>query len=506
MYGILKVSSENEEEYELRRGYHCSLCNYVARNYGNVNRFHVSNDSVFLSLLLASQMPREHHVNDSKCNLWSTVNEPDAIFDYVSAVSLMIGKVKVLDAYYDSQSRLPSILLSLQNRCYTQAQNRLSYFGFDPNMFERQVIEQHGLEQKQGDVSYEKLCVPTSTVVSSIFKHTAALSGMFENQEVLSEIGSDVGALLYLLDSYTDVEEDRANGRFNPLLACEYNKSGNIGALKKVPESMIDFCRERLSRIESNCERLSLRRYGSQIIRTLTVVLRERVERIILSPESPESYPGVISENLSLSASLLASPMLVSQGDFDGCCTLCSCDAFAQEASDAIVKEILNRGVQGGAAVLVGGGASILLSRYLKRQKLRTRAHDQQRAGIPTTPPVTSVTEPDATTTDIPTTGPTTSPEVPVTEPGATTTDIQTTGPTTPQVTSVTEPGDTTTDIPSTGPTTPQVTSVTESGATSVTEVSATSTSQVQTRESRMQRIRELQEEIARLTQGDAGK
>ncbi|MFJ4658634.1 DUF5685 family protein [Nocardia sp. NPDC088792] len=65
----------------------------------------------------------------------------------------------------------------------------------------------------------DALTGPTQLCAAELFAHTAILAGRPENADALREAGRHFGRIAHLADAIEDLHDDRAHGRFNPLLA-----------------------------------------------------------------------------------------------------------------------------------------------------------------------------------------------------------------------------------------------------------------------------------------------
>jgi len=54
--------------------------------------------------------------------------------------------------------------------------------------------------------------------VSKVFAHMAIVSDQLSNLEVMEKMGINVGRIVYITDSYLDLEKDLERGTFNPLI------------------------------------------------------------------------------------------------------------------------------------------------------------------------------------------------------------------------------------------------------------------------------------------------
>jgi hypothetical protein len=95
-----------------------------------------------------------------------------------------------------------------------------SRIGFDTAVLLDAVAQQPSIESGLGiGGSVLTATEPTETATAAAFAHTAVLSGRPGNAPALSEAGRMFGRIAHLVDAVEDLDEDKAAGAWNPLLA-----------------------------------------------------------------------------------------------------------------------------------------------------------------------------------------------------------------------------------------------------------------------------------------------
>jgi hypothetical protein len=89
--------------------------------------------------------------------------------------------------------------------------------GFDPSALLAVPARQHAVEHAAGTVTLEDATAPTADAVAAAFAHTAVLAGRPGNTEPLAVAGTAFGRLAHLLDALDDLDDDRRDGRWNPV-------------------------------------------------------------------------------------------------------------------------------------------------------------------------------------------------------------------------------------------------------------------------------------------------
>ena len=196
----------------------CGLCHALGDSYGLLARWLTSHEMILLNMLTRAQRETVAPAVIRRCplNPMLTVStNQDNASQFAAAVAVGLAKVSVADDVQDSGGRdliaqLASQMLKRANRTALQT---LENLGFDTEtlltLSERQTIVEN--DDTQEPVS------PSAITSANLFAMTAHLAGNPENEEVLSVIGANYGAYLYLIDAYRDYPRDIVKGDFNPL-------------------------------------------------------------------------------------------------------------------------------------------------------------------------------------------------------------------------------------------------------------------------------------------------
>jgi hypothetical protein len=99
----VSLSCRNEADRRVKRAHQCTLCNYLAEQYGNHARLYTTNEAVFLYTLLDAQMEDKERIVSTNCRLFGNKSKPSYALEYASAIAVMLGYSRILDSYYDEQ-------------------------------------------------------------------------------------------------------------------------------------------------------------------------------------------------------------------------------------------------------------------------------------------------------------------------------------------------------------------------------------------------------------------
>ncbi|GAB2522712.1 hypothetical protein GCM10027167_27110 [Nocardia heshunensis] len=137
-----------------------------------------------------------------------------------ATASLLLGAAKIRDHVEDGDAhrmaRRP--LTRVSTRWHARARDAAAPLGLDVEPLIAAIESQLRLENSPTS-TLDELTGPTQLCAGELFAHTAILADRPENADALREAGWHFGRIAHLADALEDLESDRAQGHFNPLLA-----------------------------------------------------------------------------------------------------------------------------------------------------------------------------------------------------------------------------------------------------------------------------------------------
>ncbi|HYF64269.1 MAG TPA: DUF5685 family protein, partial [Herpetosiphonaceae bacterium] len=243
MFGVLRgcspqLSPASHQEWW---GHICGLCLALRDQAGQASRITTNFDAAALSVLYAAQRAEAGEQRSSVCPLrgmrrLDVVAGDDAGARYAAAVSLLMASTRIRDSVSDGDGwvgRVPRLAGLVARRWDSQAARIAAESGFDPGLIRAQTAAQLEVERIEG-ADFSVYAAPTEAAAGAAFRHTAILAGQPGNAAALEEIGRMYGRMMLLLDSYADLKEDAAQGRFNALAACP------AGEVKRYAQGVFD--------------------------------------------------------------------------------------------------------------------------------------------------------------------------------------------------------------------------------------------------------------------------
>ena len=209
--GELKV-----RELDAYQGVYCGLCHTLGRRYGFLPRLLLSYDFAFLAMVLAGPegsvaLERRRCVACPVRGKRVCPARPE--LDTAADASVILTYWKLRDSVADRSffRGLPARLLSILLRPAYRKAARLR-----PD-FDRQTVsclEELRTLEEEGSPSLDR----TADTFARILAGAAPDTGDTVRDRALGQLLYHVGRWIYLVDAWDDLEEDRAAGRYNPLL------------------------------------------------------------------------------------------------------------------------------------------------------------------------------------------------------------------------------------------------------------------------------------------------
>jgi len=226
MFGLLKHKKLNEEEYSDFRLNYCGTCKTIGKLYGHKERVLLNFDVVFLSELLAAVNNRKEDFNYIKPYTCLTLPKKDEqipqFLKYAASVNILLGHYKIIDNVHDSKHKynIWSLMQYFGNSNFKKAEKYLAKQNLPIEFIDNEIQEQFKREkQKISFANYQDTfryyCNQTAKITGVVFEHGVASFNDQQLSKSFSEIGTNFGEMVYLIDAIDDYEKDKKNGKFN---------------------------------------------------------------------------------------------------------------------------------------------------------------------------------------------------------------------------------------------------------------------------------------------------
>lgn len=227
MLGYIKPNKPElkVKELEVYKGYYCSLCKALGKEYGVTSRFLLSYDvTFFLILILALEEDYNPYFKKSRCpfnpakrcNYCLTENNE---FKYCAALSIIISYYKIKDNLSDDgffhklKYYFVYPLISMKHK------KAMKEFPDIERIISSSISEQETLEKAKCS-SVDIVANPTAKALSQCFE---AFGSDESEKKVLNRFGYCVGRFSYLCDAFDDYESDKKHGGYNVFLLDGYD-------------------------------------------------------------------------------------------------------------------------------------------------------------------------------------------------------------------------------------------------------------------------------------------
>ncbi len=215
MFGYI-VANEPElkiGEYRLYRSYYCGLCRDLRDSYGGIGQLTLSYDTTFLSFLLTSLYePADEAQGQTRCIAHPFEDHPtrrNEFTRYCADITVLLSYYAALDDWKDERSvkklAASRLLRSGRDRAAERWKEKAE-------AAERQLALLHRYEE-EGSSDLDAVSGAFGELMAEFF---VCRKDIWE--PTLRRMGFYLGKFIYLLDAYDDLEEDRKNGSYNPLL------------------------------------------------------------------------------------------------------------------------------------------------------------------------------------------------------------------------------------------------------------------------------------------------
>lgn len=227
MFGIIRPC-RNRMGAELRSAWlaHlCGMCLSLRDEHGHLSRVVTNYDGLLISAMVEAQSGLSRR-SAGPCALRGMKSADVAIGSgarLAASVSLVLASLKIDDHVDDGDGLAGKVGWAgraVARRWAAKGLGTASDLGFDASVMVDAVRRQPEIEAAAGlGSSVLVVTEPTETATGFAVAQTAIIAGKPQNVEPLREVGRLFGRVAHLIDGAEDLEEDRASGAWNPLLA-----------------------------------------------------------------------------------------------------------------------------------------------------------------------------------------------------------------------------------------------------------------------------------------------
>lgn len=249
MFGYVKINKMDLtfREYEYYKSYYCGLCKTLKKNHGEVSRFSLNYDITFLIVLLSAIYNPESEITEEVCianPIKKKKVQKNEITEYAAAMNVLLAYFKLKDNVKDERRIKDKIAYNMYKGSLKDTKNKYKYKAeyIEKCLYELEVLE------AEDSIDLDDVSNTFGKLMGEIFAYKKD-----EYEEILRNIGFNIGKYVYILDAYEDLPEDIEKNRYNPFK--EYKPKSE--ELKKKVDRIISMSLGILGR---NIDMLNLKR------------------------------------------------------------------------------------------------------------------------------------------------------------------------------------------------------------------------------------------------------
>lgn len=256
MFGYVRIYKPELKikDYEIYKGFYCSLCKELGKNYGLPARMVLNYDFTFLALLQSALSENCPGFKKSRCTFNPTkkcLKCSNEALKTAAAGAVIISYYKAIDNIADEKT-VKKILAFfgkvLLKRAWKKA--RKNYPKID-SIIKETMTRQFKLE-KENCKSIDMAAEPTANAMSIIFGEIS------ENNSDLKRLGYCLGKYIYTIDAAADLADDYKRNRYNPYIT-ENMTEDKIKEIRENAVKLLNFC---ISEAINSYKKLTVLRYA----------------------------------------------------------------------------------------------------------------------------------------------------------------------------------------------------------------------------------------------------
>lgn len=291
MFGYVTVCKDamEDKDYEIFRAYYCGLCHAMGKHCSHISRLGLSYDITFLAIVLSSLDNAETKLCDKHCiahpiKVHKTITDDIAV-DYAANMGVLLGYLKLLDDWQDDRKIKALLGMTVFYKGMNRARNRYREQYDKIRHYLRLLSE---CEKRNAKLDESADCF--AKILEVLFVPEFVTD---ENKKkILAWFGYNLGRWIYVMDAFSDIEEDYKKNNYNPFLA---EKSDNISYKKKeISKELSASLTLNLSTLASTYELLDVYKNDNVIRHIVYMSLKLRQNKVL--GETDGSVSGVGSQ------------------------------------------------------------------------------------------------------------------------------------------------------------------------------------------------------------------
>ena len=246
MFGYVNADKKEmtDEERSTYQAYYCGLCRELKRQAGAGAQICLNYDITFLAILLSGLYEPDEVTEPFRCRLHPTKKRffhESEVMQYAASMNIVLSYYKFLDDYQDDHKTSRK---KIANRFEPVVKRVCEEYPRQTQAIEDFVRDLSDAEYRQED---------NLTVLSALSGDMLGELFCYKEEDVWNEslrsMGYYLGKFIYLLDAYDDMEKDRKNHSFNPMLRAIDKDPSYDAFCRQVLVSLIAECTKEFERL-----------------------------------------------------------------------------------------------------------------------------------------------------------------------------------------------------------------------------------------------------------------
>lgn len=217
MFGYVTVAKNQltEEEYRVFCGYYCGVCKATGKCASQLCRLGLSYDITFLAIVLSSLLDDKSEIKDEHCIVHHIKKRPclknDAAVNYAASVGVLLQYLKLADDLHDDKSIKALLGMTLFRRGYAHVKKN---YANELAVIKQQLSKLSRLENGKCP-SIDETADCFAKLLEALF--TPSFITDESQKRMLAWFGYNLGRWIYIIDAFSDLEDDIQSGSYNPL-------------------------------------------------------------------------------------------------------------------------------------------------------------------------------------------------------------------------------------------------------------------------------------------------
>ena len=246
MFGYVNADKKEmtDDERSTYQAYYCGLCRELKRQAGAGAQICLNYDITFLAILLSGLYEPDEVTEPFRCRLHPTKKRffhESEVMQYAASMNIVLSYYKLLDDYQDDHKTSRK---KIANRFEPIVKRVCEEYPRQTQAIEDFVRDLSDAEYRQED---------NLTVLSALSGDMLGELFCYKEEDVWNEslrsMGYYLGKFIYLLDAYDDMEKDRKNHSFNPMLRAIDKDPSYDAFCRQVLVSLIAECTKEFERL-----------------------------------------------------------------------------------------------------------------------------------------------------------------------------------------------------------------------------------------------------------------